>query len=178
MSHRFTPDELQAAYDAFREATSEHVNEEDNLGLIRNTFDDLVGHMSGSFFIRREVLIADALWSHVNGHAGRTGFQMLKDAADGQTSMPHDEWLDLVVTVGQHRRSLIRDLNRSDIERMLAARVANAQAAALALAVAERGAAALFSALESAGSIPDALDAGSFAMTFAEPSTATEGDAA
>lgn len=170
MGNPFTRADLNTAYSALQEATEQHVATEDNLGDIRETFDQLVGKAfrEGSFIVNTEVVIADALWANVNAKAGNNAKNLLRDCAHGQVSMAYDEWLDQVVTVGENRRTLIRDLTKTDIDRMLAVRKANRDKAIEAYETATLGASALNAALDADGDIATALSSGALHITFAE----------
>lgn len=166
----FTREQLDTAYDMLREATEAHIADEDNLALIRGKFDDLVHRAwgQGSFMVNLEVVVADALWSSANSRAGRTGFALLKEVDSGQTGMPHDEWLDQVVTVGNSRRTLVRHLIRSDLERMVQVRKDNHNKTGEALKIAMRAADKISAAIAIYGDIPTALDEDALGVAFAE----------
>lgn len=171
MSTLFTRDDIATAYAAFQEATQVHVAVEDNLADVRQTFNELVERASlhGSFIVDVQVLKQDALWTMVNTKAGNDAKNLLRDCANGQVAMPHEEWLDRVVTVGENRRTLVRDLVRTDIERMLAVRKVNRDKAVEAYQTARRGAAVLNDALDAGGNLANALIAGMLPVKFAEP---------
>ena len=170
----FTRADLHTAYSALQEATERHVATDDNLGEIRETFDQLVGKAfrAGSFIVNTEVVIADALWANVNAKAGNNAKNLLRDCGNGQVSMAYDEWLDQVVTVGENRRTLVRDLTKTDIDRMLAVRKANRDKAVEAYKTAALGASALSAALDAGGDIATALNSGALHIAFAEERSA------
>ena len=171
MSTLFTRDDIATAYAALQEATQQHIATEDNLGDVRETFNDLVEKASlhGSFIVDVQVLKQDALWTIVNTKAGNDAKNLLRDCANGQVSMPYEEWLDRVVTVGENRRTQIRDLVKTDIERMLAVRKVNRDKAVETYQTARQGAAVLNAALDAGGDLATALSAGMLPVTFAEP---------
>lgn len=170
MSALFSREDLATAYAALQEATQQHVATEDNLTDVRETFNALVEKASlhGSFIVDVQVLKQDALWTIVNTKAGNDAKNLLRDCANGQVSIPHDEWLDRVVTVGENRRTLIRDLVKTDVERMLAVRKTNRDKAVDAYETARQGAAVLNAALDAGGDIASALTVGALNVEFAD----------
>ncbi len=157
---------VKADYDLasqmFREAVEEHITTEDNYEDIRATFSDLVdrSYRNGKFIVVIEKLIEDHLWSRMNNRAGSATKSMLRDVHSGQTGMDLTEWRSQVITVGEHRRTTIRNLDANDLVRIIEVRQRNADKANAALLIAEDAVARLLAALGRYPSMDEALDDG------------------
>ncbi len=138
----FSRDDYRLADDMFREAVEANLAEEDNLEAIREAFEDRVNDAfeRGEFIVEVKRLTVDHMWARVNGRAGMNTLAMVKEIASGQVALDLDAWLNLVVTVGKHRRSIIRDLGRGDWDRIIAVRQENADRAAEALELTRKAA--------------------------------------
>lgn len=131
----FSRDDYYLAEDMFREAVQANVAEEDNLDAIRAAFEERVNAAfeRGEFIVEVKRLTVDHMWARVNGRAGMNTLAVVKEIASGQIGIDLDAWLDQVVTVGKHRRSAVRDLGKTDWDRIVAVRQENADRAAEAL---------------------------------------------
>lgn len=138
----FSRDDYRLADDMFREAVQANLAEEDNLDAIRETFEQRVNDAfeRGEFIVEVKRLTVDHMWARVNGRAGMNTLAVVKEIASGQIGMDLDAWLDQVVTVGKHRRSTVRDLGKSDWDRIVAVRQENADRAAEALELTKKAA--------------------------------------
>lgn len=138
----FSRDDYYLAEDMFREAVQANVAEEDNLEAIRAAFEERVNAAfeRGEFIVEVKRLTVDHMWARVNGRAGMNTLAVVKEIVSGQTSLDMDAWLDQIVTVGKHRRSAVRDLSKTDWDRIVAVRQENADRAAEALDMAKQAA--------------------------------------
>ncbi len=158
------------AEDMFREAISNNASGEENLADIKTNFTELAlgSWRNGTILVQVEPLLVDHLWARVNARAGRTTTQMLREIDTGQLSMAYDEWLDQPITVGKHRRTTIRHLDRQDLLRILEERQQNLNQANAAYQTAERAVAILSGVLDDYPSIADGLNGGAFEMHVKE----------
>ena len=113
MSHDepgFTYDDYAAASAAFGDAITASVDEPDNLAAVKESFYQWAERQyeHGSFAVSVERLIADHLWVKVNTSAATTTRRMLQDIDAGRIGLALDVWLDQPMTVGKHRRILVR----------------------------------------------------------------------
>lgn len=173
--HEPTPDLLDLASDMFREAIEKHMAVEDNRDLIHQTFDDLVEKAFGSGHVvvtgrQLKRLTKDYLWARLNNRAGRATQSLLKALVAGQLPIAGvDELLVTPITAGAARRTLIRDLNKLDVERMVAEREHNmAKQVAATVEFRDDIAATLNDWLDEYGSIPKAIKAGAVEFTVPE----------
>lgn len=159
MTNPLTKDDYLLASEMFREAVEAHITTEDNYEDIRNTFSQLIGdsYRDGKFLVVVEKLIEDHLWSRVNNRAGSATKSMLRDVHSGQTSMDLNEWSDQVITVGELRRTTIRNIDANDLVRIMEVRQRNADKANAALLIARDAVAKIDIALASYPSITAAL---------------------
>jgi hypothetical protein len=162
------------AEQAFLEATEKHIATEDNRDDIHVTFNDLITKAMGTGEIvvagkTIKKLISDYVWQKVNSSSGRRTQKYLAELRDGQlTAFEINSSLDVVLTAGKDRRTTLRNLGRSDVERMLQERHDNYSKQGKALAQFEELAEFYYSILAKYGSIPNAVKAGAFAV--AKPS--------
>jgi len=176
MSHHdeagFTPDDYHAAAGVFADAITSTVDDPENLAAVKKEFYDWAGRQydHGSFAVEVERLIADHLWSRVNNTAASTTRRVLAEFEAGKISLPLDAWLDRPMTVGQHRRILLRHYKPSDGERLIAERVDNEEKAGKSRRDMQRQVRALDALVVAHGSLPAAIDAG--ALVLAQPETA------
>lgn len=163
-----TPEDYRTADDLLREAVEANIAEEDNLKEVRDHFDRIARQAfhSGSFVVEVERLVVDHLWSRANNRAGDNTTAVLKEIASHQTAMVMDDWLELVLTVGKHRRTTLRDLTRNDLARIISERQQNYDRAGASLSEVKSVAAMLDAALSDYETIPAALDAGALSMHF------------
>ena len=158
-----TRDMIALAEQMLSEATEPHILTEDNLADVKGDFARIAGgkFRDGRIIIEVERLVVDVLWQRVNANAGRRTATLIKDLISGQLAASEiDEDLDLVITVGQNRRSKLKHINRPDIDRLLEERRVNAETAAAAYAEMKSACEVLDSLLEEYGSVPAALEAG------------------
>lgn len=92
--------------------------------------------------------------------------QAVMDSGSARTAMVMDDWLELVLTVGKHRRTTLRDLTRNDLARIISERQQNYDRAGASLSEVKSVAAMLDAALSDYETIPAALDAGALSMHF------------
>lgn len=175
--HEPTPDLMDLASDMFREAIEKHLATEDNRDLIHETFDDLVERAFGTGHVvvtgrQLKRLTKDYLWARLNNRAGRATQSLLKALVSGQLPLDGvDELLVTPITAGAARRTLIRDLNKLDVQRMVAEREHNmAKQIAATTEFRDDIAATLNDWLDDYGSIPKAIKAG--VVEFVEPEQA------
>ena len=162
----FTHDDYTAAFDAFGDAITGALDEPDNLAAVKAAFyrwaEEQYRH--GSFAISVERLIADHLWMKVNTTAATTTRKMLLDIDAGRIAMPLDVWLDQPMTVGKHRRILVRHYTPSDGARMIAERKENEEKAKASRIEVQQQVARLNALVVAHGSLPSALAAGALVL--------------
>lgn len=139
----FKSEDYTLAETMFRQAVEDNLAEEDNLNAVKTAFykDAARAFKDGKFITRVERLIADHLWTRVNNRAAGATRRVLRELDSGQSSIPVDEWLDQVMTVGEHRRTTVRHLGQTDMLRIVQARQDNADKSQKMLDFAKRVAA-------------------------------------
>lgn len=155
MTDALTAADYSDAADMFQDAVVANLADEENLDSVKSDFQVMVSKRwhQGSFVVSVEKLIFEHLWSRVNAKAGRTTAVLVRDIVHGQTTLDADEWLDQVITVGKHRRTTVRNLNRDDLIRIKASRVDNRDKAQAALDMTDTAVTVIGEALDEYGEV-------------------------
>ncbi len=131
----YNPDDETYPHELFRqillESVEENIDEDDNRDTIRNSFNQkaikLIGEgrvvMTGAIVQRR---LIDEEWRQLNAQASRATQTILKDIKDGRVPlMQVEQVLDAVITAGKDRRTTLRRMKLTDLERMTREREEN-----------------------------------------------------
>jgi hypothetical protein len=170
MSHNdepgFTFDDYAAATAAFADAITATISEPDNVAAVKEEFYRWAeqAYNRGTFAVSVERLIADHLWSRLNGNAGSATRKMLDDIDAGKIGMPLEVWLDQPLTAGKHRRILIRHYTPADGQRMIAERRENEEKARAKRIEVEAQVKRLDEYVIGYGSLPAALQSGALVL--------------
>jgi hypothetical protein len=150
----------------FFDAVEATLIEENNLKAAHELWDSLLddGIARGSIHLDRatiQAIVHEHLWRQVNSTASRRTTDHLTELATGQLTMDADEFLDIVVTAGKHRRTTIRHLHPDDVAKMAEERKQNAEKARIASRTFDATTAkTIIDWLTTYGSIPAAIKAG------------------
>lgn len=159
-----TAKDLQLAEAKYRELITKHVGEKENLALIKADFHAWYSatYTQKTFTTTTEKLLEAALWQDVNGKAGRRTPQVLEEIESGQISLQVEDWLEQAMTVGKHRRILIKHYKPDDGALIIAERTKHFNEAKQALANIKRQVKMLDALVKKHGSVNKAAESGAF----------------